>query len=58
MWGFPLWLFLGLWIVLFAPAALDRVRLARIGVLWAIVFAIFVAAFLADYLVLPPLDHR
>ncbi len=28
MWGFPLWLFLGLWIVLFAPAALDRLRLA------------------------------
>jgi Dolichyl-phosphate-mannose-protein mannosyltransferase len=58
MWGFPLWLFLGLWIVMFAPAALDRVPLLRIGVLWAIVFAIFVAAFLADYLVLPPLDHR
>ena len=35
MWGFPLWLFLGLWIVLFAPAALDRLRLLRIGVLWA-----------------------
>ena len=35
MWGFPLWLFLGLWIVLFAPAALDRMRLAWIGVLWA-----------------------
>src|ERR1700722_14121073 len=27
MWGFPLWLFIGLWIVLFAPAALDRARL-------------------------------
>ena len=58
MWGFPLWLFLGLWIVLFAPAALDRVRLLWIGVLWLTVSAIFVAAFLADYLVLPPLDHR
>jgi hypothetical protein len=58
MWGFPLWLFVGLWIVLFAPAALDRVRLFRIGALWAIVSAIFVAAFLADYLVLPRLDHR
>jgi len=58
MWGFPLWLFLGLWIVLFAPAALDRMRLLWIGVLWASVFAIFVAAFLADYLLLPPLDQR
>jgi 4-amino-4-deoxy-L-arabinose transferase-like glycosyltransferase len=58
MWGYPLWLFLGLWIVLFAPAALDRLRLARIGALWAVVSAIFVAAFVADYLVLPGLDHR
>jgi 4-amino-4-deoxy-L-arabinose transferase-like glycosyltransferase len=58
MWGFPLWLFLGLWIVLFAPAALDRMRLAWIGVLWATVFAISIAAFVADYLVLPNFDHR
>ena len=58
MWGFPLWLFLGLWIVVFAPAALDRMRLLRIGALWAAVFAIFVLAFAADYLVLPNFDHR
>jgi 4-amino-4-deoxy-L-arabinose transferase-like glycosyltransferase len=58
MWGFPLWLFLGLWLVMVAPAALDRVRLLRIGAVWAAVSAVFVVAFLADYLVLPPLDHR
>ena len=58
MWGFPLWLFVGLWIVVFAPAALDRARFGRIGVLWAIVFASFVVAFAADYLVLPRYDHR
>jgi 4-amino-4-deoxy-L-arabinose transferase-like glycosyltransferase len=58
MWGFPLWLFLGLWIVLFATAALDRVRLASLGALWAAVFAILVAAFVADYTVLPNFDHR
>ena len=58
MWGFPLWLFIGLWIVLFAPAALDRARLMRIGAIWAVVFVIFVAAFCADYLVLPRYDHR
>ena len=58
MWGFPLWLFLGAWILIFAPAALDRLRLLWIGVLWLTVSAILVAAFLADYLVLPPLDHR
>jgi hypothetical protein len=58
MWGYPLWLFLGLWIVLCAPASLDRVRLARIGALWGAMFAIFVAAFVANYLVLPNFDHR
>jgi 4-amino-4-deoxy-L-arabinose transferase-like glycosyltransferase len=58
MWGFPLWLFLGLWIVVFALAALDRMRLLRIGALWAAVFAVFVVAFAADYLVLPNFDHR
>jgi 4-amino-4-deoxy-L-arabinose transferase-like glycosyltransferase len=58
MWGYPLWLFLGLWIVLFAPAALDRVRLVRIGALWAAVFAVLAIAFVADYTVLPRIDHR
>jgi len=58
MWGFPLWLFLGLWIVMFAPAALDRRRLAAILALWATVFVISVGAFVADYLVLPRFDHR
>jgi hypothetical protein len=58
MWGFPLWLFLGPWIVLIAPAALDRVRLVRLGALWAAVFVILVAAFCADYLILPRYDHR
>ncbi len=58
MWGYPLWLFLGLWIVLFARAALDRVRLASVGALWAAVFTILAVAFVADYTVLPGIDHR
>ena len=58
MWGFPLWLFLGLWLVVFAPAALDRARLLRIGITWAALFVILVAAFCIDYLVLPRFDHR
>jgi len=57
-WGYPLWLFLGLWLVMFAPAALERARLLRLGALWAVVFAVFVVAFAADYLVLPNFDHR
>jgi 4-amino-4-deoxy-L-arabinose transferase-like glycosyltransferase len=58
MWGYPLWLFLGLWLVMAARASIDTVRLTRIVGAWAIVFAIFVVAFIGNYLVLPPLDHR
>jgi 4-amino-4-deoxy-L-arabinose transferase-like glycosyltransferase len=57
-WGYPLWLFLGLWIVMLVPAALERARLAHLGGHWAAIFIIFVAAFAADYLVLPQFDHR
>ena len=38
MWGYPLWLFLGLWIVLAARRALDGARLARLSAIWAVVF--------------------
>jgi hypothetical protein len=58
MWGYPLWLFLGLWIVLFARRALDRVRLARLLATWAIVFTCLGVAFIANYTVLPQFDHR
>jgi len=57
-WGYPLWLFLGLFIVIFAPAAFERARLAHLGAHWAAVFVIFAAAFVVDYVVLPNLDHR
>ena len=58
MWGYPLWLFLGLWIVLYARAAIEPVRLARIVGVWAGVFAVFAIAFAASYSVLPAIDHR
>jgi 4-amino-4-deoxy-L-arabinose transferase-like glycosyltransferase len=57
-WGYPLWLFLGLFIVMLAPAAFERARLAHLGAHWAAVFIIFVAAFFADYVLLPNFDHR
>jgi hypothetical protein len=58
MWGYPLWLFLGLWLVMAARVSFDTAHLVRITGAWAIVFTIFVVAFIANYLVLPPLDHR
>jgi hypothetical protein len=58
MWGYPLWLFLGLWIVLVARTAIEPARLARVAVSWAVVFALFAIAFAANYSVLPAFDHR
>jgi 4-amino-4-deoxy-L-arabinose transferase-like glycosyltransferase len=58
MWGYPLWLFLGLWMVLYAPRALEPTRLARIGALWAAVFVLFAVVFAVNYSVLPAIDHR
>jgi hypothetical protein len=58
MWGYPLWLFVGLWIVLRPRSALDAVRLQWAVGLWAAVLVVFAAAFVADYWVLPGFDHR
>jgi hypothetical protein len=58
MWGYPLWLFVGLWIVMFARATFDADRMTRIVAAWAAVFVIFIVVFIADYAVLPFIDHR
>jgi 4-amino-4-deoxy-L-arabinose transferase-like glycosyltransferase len=58
MWGYPLWLLLGLWIVLTAGVVLDRTRTARMVGLWATVFFGFVVAFVINYSVLPAYDGR
>jgi Dolichyl-phosphate-mannose-protein mannosyltransferase len=58
MWGYPLWLFLGLWIVLQVPTAIDVARLPRIAATWSVVFAIFAFVFIANYSFLPLIDQR
>jgi len=58
MWGYPLWLFVGLWIVLMLRASLDRARLAHVVAHWSAVFAVFAVVFLVNYSVLPLIDHR
>ena len=58
MWGYPLWLFLGLWIVLSARNPITPVRLGRIVALWGTVFALFAIVFVVSYSVLPQIDHR
>ena len=58
MWGYPLWLFVGLWIVITVRPLLDRDRIGRVVAAWAAVFAILMLAFVANYTVLPLVDHR
>ena len=58
MWGYPLWLFLGVFMVLIARRALDRGRLGRVLLTWTIVFAGLALGFIANYAVLPHYDHR
>lgn len=57
MWGYPLWLFLGLGIVL-AAAAPDRRRLARVVLAWAAVFVVTAAVFVLSYTLAPRIDGR
>ncbi len=58
MWGYPLWLFLGVWLVLTARHAFDQRRLARVGLTWAIIFVALALGFIGNYAVLPHYDHR
>ena len=58
MWGYPLWLFLGVWLVMVARRALDEPRLFRVVGLWAIVFSCLALSFIVNYSVLPRIDHR
>jgi hypothetical protein len=58
MWGYPLWLFLGLWIVMIAGQALDAIRLSRMAAIWGGVTIVYIVAFIADYTILPQIDHR
>jgi 4-amino-4-deoxy-L-arabinose transferase-like glycosyltransferase len=48
MWGYPLWLFLGVWIVLNARR-LDRVTVGRIVLAWGIVFICTAAVYPVAY---------
>ncbi len=57
MWGYPLWLFLGAWLVLTARRAFAA-PLPRILLTWSIVFSALALAFIVNYALLPRFDHR
>jgi hypothetical protein len=58
MWGYPLFLFTGVWIVLTARRALDLPRLGKVTAIWGAVFGCLAIAFVVGYGVLPHFDHR
>jgi hypothetical protein len=58
MWGYPLWLFLGPFIVVSVSAPIDRPALARLAGGWGIVTTLYALAFVVEYAVLPRFDHR
>jgi hypothetical protein len=47
--GYPLWIFLGLWLVVVSPRRITAPRLKPIVISWAIMFAAFVLTFVANY---------
>ncbi|HLH93217.1 MAG TPA: glycosyltransferase family 39 protein [Xanthobacteraceae bacterium] len=53
MWGYPLWLFLGLWLVMATRALIERPQLARIVLTWGTVTALYAVAFVVDNGMLP-----
>jgi 4-amino-4-deoxy-L-arabinose transferase-like glycosyltransferase len=57
MWGYPLWLFFGLWGVQ-RGRALERRTLTRIVVLWGLTFTGYAAAFVIQYTVIPRYDQH
>jgi hypothetical protein len=57
-WAAPLWLFLGLWLVVVSASALECARLGRILASWAAIFLLFAAAFMVVYAVRPGAGQR
>ena len=58
MWGYPLWLYVGVWIVMTVRPLFDRDRIGRMVAAWGAVFVVMALAFVVNYTVLPLVDHR
>jgi 4-amino-4-deoxy-L-arabinose transferase-like glycosyltransferase len=58
MWGYPFWLFLGLWLVIETGPAIEAARVRRVALAWGAVTALYAIAFITQYAVLPFVDHR
>jgi 4-amino-4-deoxy-L-arabinose transferase-like glycosyltransferase len=58
MWGYPLWLFLGPWIVMSVSARINGAALTWMTRAWATVTACYILSFVAQYAVRPFFDHH
>lgn len=56
IWGYPLWLFLSLWMVMHGRL-LERVTLWRVTFVWGVVFLCYVAGFVIAYDVRPRISQ-
>lgn len=57
MWGYPLWLFVGFWLVLRLQVP-KPAMLSRMMTTWAAIIVVYALAFIANYAVLPSYDQR
>ncbi|MBV6487349.1 MAG: hypothetical protein GHHEDOFH_01294 [Pseudorhodoplanes sp.] len=58
MWGYPLWMFFGLWAVLRSRKAIDIDRFGLAMVLWTISSICIAGAFVINYTLMPAFDQR
>jgi hypothetical protein len=58
LWGYPLWNFLGLWLVMVAGVAFTARRLAAMAVAWSAVSAVMAVAFVIHYTIQPQIQGR
>ncbi|MBI3704838.1 MAG: glycosyltransferase family 39 protein [Rhizobiales bacterium] len=58
MWGYPLFLFLGVYVVLMAHRVLDDKRFKRVLLVWLGVFVAIAVVFIGNYAIMPQYDHR
>lgn len=58
MWGYPLWMFFGLWAVLRSRKAIDIDRFGLAFVLWTISSICIAGAFVINYTIMPAFDQR
>jgi hypothetical protein len=58
MWGYPFWLFFGLWLVMTARTAMNHDRLSWVTGLWSVAMACYATAFVFAYAVKPNFDDH